>query len=264
MLDEENTVRFSDSHAHLYVPDLKPEIDSVLQRAYDASIYRVILPNINLSTIGPMWEIADKYPGTLYPCMGLHPCDVKGDFQFVLSEMLPEFDVKKYAAVGEIGLDFYWDKTFVNQQEEAFITQVEWALEKDLGIVIHCRDSFDRVVELLESYKNKNLRGVFHCFTGTAEDAFRTQELGDFKLGIGGVVTFKNSGLKEELKKIPLEFLMLETDSPYLSPVPFRGKRNESSYIQYVVGILEDIYQTSKEEISQVTEKNVESIFRLN
>ena len=206
--------------------------------------------------------LKNKYPGSIYLMSGLHPTDVKEDFKDELEFVVNSLNTHDYVAIGEIGIDLYWDKSFLNEQQEAFEFQIRLAIKHDLPIVIHCRDAFDEIFEILYKENCPKLRGVFHCFTGTLEQAKRAIDL-DFVLGIGGVVTFKNGGIDKFLNQIDLKHIVIETDSPYLAPVPFRGKRNESSYIIHVVEKLSEIYGLSKEEIAHITTKNAEKVFAL-
>jgi len=209
-----------------------------------------------------MHSLKNKYPDIIYLMSGLHPTDVKEDFKDELEFVVNSLKTYDYIAIGEIGIDLYWDKSFLNEQQEAFRFQIRLAMKHDLPIVIHCRDAFDEIFEILDKENCDKLRGVFHCFTGTLEQAKRAIDLG-FVLGIGGVVTFKNGGIDKFLNQIDLKHIVLETDSPYLAPVPHRGKRNESSYIMYVVEKLSEIYGLSKEEIADITTKNAEKVFAL-
>ena len=209
-----------------------------------------------------MHSLKNKYPDNIYLMSGLHPTNVKENYKNELDFVVDSLKTRDYVAIGEIGIDLYWDKSFLNEQQEAFTFQIRLAIKHDLPIVIHCRDAFDEIFEILDKENCDKLRGVFHCFTGTLEQAKRAIDL-DFVLGIGGVVTFKNGGIDKFLNQIDLKHIVLETDSPYLAPVPFRGKRNESSYIVYVIDKLSEIYGLSKEEIASVTTKNAKKVFAL-
>lgn len=248
-----------DTHAHLYVNQFGKDIDEVLDRAKASGVKRVYLPNIDSKTIDDMFELCDRYPDYLFPMLGLHPCDVKADFRDELEKIEQRLDDRKIYAIGEIGTDAHWDQTYIEQQKEAFHIQCEWALKMELPIVIHARDSLDMQIEMVEKY-NGTLKGVFHCFTGNIDQAKRILDCG-FYLGIGGVVTFKNSGLDKVLERIPLSKLVLETDSPYLAPVPYRGKRNESSYLVHVLDKLTEIYDVDKKKIEDVTSGNADQLF---
>ena len=251
-----------DTHTHLYVKQFKEDIDIVIQRSIDKGINKFIFPAIDSSHFNDMHNLKDKYPNNIYLMSGLHPTDVKEDFKDELEFVVNSLKTRDYVAIGEIGIDLYWDKTYLNEQQEAFRFQIRLAIKNDLPIVIHCRDAFNEIFEILDKENCHKLRGVFHCFTGTLEQAKRAIDLG-FVLGIGGVVTFKNGGIDKFLNQIELKHIVLETDSPYLAPVPFRGKRNESSYIVYVIEKLSEIYGLSNEEIADVTTKNAEKVFAL-
>jgi TatD DNase family protein len=209
-----------------------------------------------------MHDLKNKYPGSIYLMSGLHPVDVKENYKEELEFVVNSLKSHSYVAIGEIGIDLYWDKTYLKQQQDAFEFQIRLAIENDLPIVIHCREAFNEIFEILDKENCSKLRGVFHCFTGTLEQANRAIDLG-FVLGIGGVVTFKNGGIDKFLSQIDLKHIVLETDSPYLAPVPFRGKRNESSYITYIIDKLSEIYGLPIKEIASVTTKNAEKVFAL-
>ena len=251
-----------DTHTHLYLKQFKDDIHNVIQRSKDIGINKFIFPAIDSTHFDDMHDLKNKYPGSIYLMSGLHPTDVKENFKQELEFVVNSLKSHSYVAIGEIGIDLYWDKTFLNEQQEAFEFQIRLAIKYDLPIVIHCRDAFNEIFEILDKENCPKLRGVFHCFTGTLEQAKRAIDLG-FILGVGGVVTFKNGGIDKFLNQIDLKHIVLETDSPYLAPVPFRGKRNESSYIVYVIDKLSEIYGLSKEEIASVTTKNAEKVFAL-
>jgi len=255
-------VNIIDTHTHLYLKQFKDDIHNVIQRSKDIGINKFIFPAIDSTHFDDMHDLKNKYPGSIYLMSGLHPTDVKEDFKDELEFVVNSLNTHDYVAIGEIGIDLYWDKSFLNEQQEAFEFQIRLAIKHDLPIVIHCRDAFDEIFEILYKENCPKLRGVFHCFTGTLEQAKRAIDL-DFVLGIGGVVTFKNGGIDKFLNQIDLKHIVLETDSPYLAPVPFRGKRNESSYIIHVVEKLSEIYGLSKEEIAHITTKNAEKVFAL-
>ena len=251
-----------DTHTHLYLKQFKDDIHNVIQRSKDIGINKFIFPAIDSTHFDDMHDLKNKYPGSIYLMSGLHPTDVKENFKQELEFVVNSLKSHSYVAIGEIGIDLYWDKTYLKQQQEAFSFQIRLAIKHDLPIVIHCREAFNEIFEILDKENCDKLRGVFHCFTGTFEEAQRAIDLG-FVLGIGGVVTFKNGGIDKFLHKIDLKNIVLETDSPYLAPVPFRGKRNESSYIIYVLEKLSEIYGISKEKIAEITSKNAEKVFRL-
>ena len=251
-----------DTHTHLYLNQFNEDIDLVINRSKEIGVKKFIFPAIDSSHFDSMHSLKNKYPDNIYLMSGLHPTDVKEDYKDELDFIVDSLKTYDFVAIGEIGIDLYWDKSFLKQQQEAFKFQIRLAIEHDLPIVIHCREAFDEIFEILDKENCNKLRGVFHCFTGTLEQAKRAIDL-DFVLGIGGVVTFKNGGIDKFLNQIDLKHIVLETDSPYLAPVPFRGKRNESSYIVHVIEKLSEIYGLSKEEIAHVTTKNAEKVFAL-
>jgi TatD DNase family protein len=253
-----------DTHAHLYAEEFDEDRSAMIQKASDASVNYILLPNIDIESIPKMENVAANYPYCIQ-MMGLHPAYVKEDWEQQLDMMEKKLfeNPKLYCAVGEIGMDLYWDKTFIEAQKIAFRRQVSWAKELGLPIAIHARDAFPEILAILDEENDESLKGVFHCFTGHEQIARNILKYGGFKLGIGGVVTYKNSHLAELLKKIDLEHLVLETDAPYLTPVPFRGKRNESEYVKYVAEKLSDIYQVSVDTIAEVTSKNAMELFQL-
>jgi len=255
-------VQIIDTHTHLYLDQFKEDIDNVISRAKEIGVKKFIFPAIDSSHFENMHNLKNKYPDNIYLMSGLHPTNVKENYKNELDFVVDSLKTRDYVAIGEIGIDLYWDKSFLNEQQEAFTFQIRLAIKHDLPIVIHCRDAFDEIFEILDKENCDKLRGVFHCFTGTLEQAKRAIDL-DFVLGIGGVVTFKNGGIDKFLNQIDLKHIVLETDSPYLAPVPFRGKRNESSYIVYVIDKLSEIYGLSKEEIASVTTKNAKKVFAL-
>ena len=251
-----------DTHTHLYLKQFNEDIDFVIKRSKDVGVNKFIFPAIDSSHLDSMHVLKNKYPDNIYLMSGLHPTDVKENYKDELDFVVNSLKIHDYVAIGEIGIDLYWDKTSLKQQQEAFEFQIRLAIKNDLPIVIHCREAFDEIFEILDKENCDKLRGVFHCFTGTLEQANRAIKLG-FKLGIGGVVTFKNGGIDKFLSQIDLKHIVLETDSPYLAPVPFRGKRNESSYITYVIDKLSEIYGLPIKEIASVTTKNAEKVFAL-
>lgn len=252
-----------DSHTHLYSDKFLNDREDMLERARQAGLTHCLLPNIDGSSIKAMLALEARAPKFCYPMMGLHPCSVKEDYEAELNIVREWLDRRDFIAIGEIGIDLYWDKTFLEEQKIAFRTQVEWALEFDRPIVIHARDSLDLLIDMVGEYRGRGLRGVFHCFTGGREQARAIVELG-FYLGIGGVLTYKNSGLAEALQDIDLARMILETDSPYLAPVPHRGKRNESAYVRYVADKLAQVKKTSVEEVAAVTTANTKTLFALS
>lgn len=252
---------FTDTHCHIYLEEFAQDLDAVIQRAENEGVTKFYLPAIDSSEIPRMLAVEEKYPAKCFAMMGLHPCYVKKNYQEELDIAAQWLEKRPFAAVGEIGLDFYWDKTFTAEQFDAFKIQMQWALDKQLSIVIHTRNALPEAIETVAPFAEKGLRGIFHCFGGTLEEARAITAMG-FYLGIGGVVTYKNSGLSEVLPHIPLEHIVLETDAPYLTPVPFRGKRNESSYLKYVVAKLAEIKNCTPEEIAAVTTGNAMKIFK--
>ena len=255
-------MKIIDTHTHLYLKQFKDDIDTVIQRSIDKGINKFIFPAIDSTHFDDMHDLKNKYPGSIYLMSGLHPVDVKENYKEELEFVVNSLKSHSYVAIGEIGIDLYWDKTYLKQQQEAFEFQIRLAIKNDLPIVIHCREAFDEIFEILDKENCDKLRGVFHCFTGTLEQANRAIQLG-FKLGIGGVVTFKNGGIDKFLNRIDLNHIVVETDSPYLAPVPYRGKRNESSYITYVIDKLSEIYGLPIKKIASVTTKNAEKVFAL-
>lgn len=249
-----------DTHTHLYQPAFDADRDAMMQRAREYGVSKFYLPAIDSESTDRMLQAENDYPGECIAMMGLHPCSVKENYKDELKMVEDWLAKRPFAAVGEIGLDFYWDKTYTHQQYEAFRYQIEMALQYQLPIVIHTRNAMPETIELVKEYSGRGLRGIFHCFSGNVEQALEIAGLG-FYLGIGGVVTYKNGGLAEILSQVPLQHLVLETDAPYLSPLPHRGKRNESSYLQFVVEKLADIYKTSAEEIAALTTANAAKIF---
>ena len=255
-------MKIIDTHTHLYLKQFKDDIDKVIQRSIDKGINKFIFPAIDSTHFDEMHDLKNKYPGSIYLMSGLHPTNVKENYKEELEFVVNSLKSHSYVAIGEIGIDLYWDKTYLKQQQDAFEFQIRLAIKNDLPIVIHCREAFDEIFEILDKENCTKLRGVFHCFTGTLEQANRAIRLG-FKLGIGGVVTFKNGGIDKFLSQIDLKHIVLETDSPYLAPVPFRGKRNESSYITYVIDKLSEIYGLPIKKIASETTKNAEKVFAL-
>lgn len=250
-----------DTHSHIYSDEFDDDRDEVIARAQKAGVEKIILPNIDSESLSRMLALEDQYPDYCYSAIGLHPTSVKENFEEELHLVHSELKRRKFIAIGEIGIDLYWDKTFLKKQIYSFQKQVEWALEYQLPIIIHQRNSFTEIIEALSPFKYQELKGVFHSFGGTVDEAQEIFKVGDFLLGINGVVTFKNSNIKETLKSIPLEKIILETDSPYLTPVPFRGKRNESAYVSFVADKLSEIYNTSFTHISEVTTSNAVKLF---
>jgi TatD DNase family protein len=250
----------TDTHTHLYY-EKDPELrDQLMQRCLENKVSRLFLPNVDSESIPLVFSLSEQYPEHCFPMLGLHPCDVKDNFKEELTFIEQEIAQRKIYAIGEIGIDLHWDKTTLSIQQEAFRIQIAWAKKLDLPIVIHCREAFDEIFEIICELKDEKLRGIFHCFSGTLEQAEKVIDLG-FYLGIGGVLTYKNSGLDKVVEQISLDYLVLETDSPYLTPVPFRGKTNESSYLIYVAQKLADIKQISIESLAEITTHNSKLVF---
>jgi len=250
----------TDTHTHLYSSQFDEDRKEMMQRASDAGVSRFFIPAIDSTYTDSMLQLEKEYPEQVFLMMGLHPTSVKDNFKEELAHVKEMLDKRSFYGIGEIGIDLYWDKSTLPQQQKAFKIQIQWAKERGLPIAIHCRDAFDEIFEVLESEKDDKLFGIFHCFTGNLEQAKKAISY-NMKLGIGGVVTFKNGKIDQFLNKIPLEHIVLETDSPYLAPTPFRGKRNESSYIVNVLEKLVDIYEKSSEEITNITTQNSKDVF---
>ena len=251
----------TDTHTHLYASQFDEDRKEMIDRCLENGIERLFLPNIDATSIEGMMQLANQYPDHCFPMMGLHPTSVKANYKEELELARQWLDKEEFCAIGEIGIDLYWDDTFKKEQEEAFRIQIEWAKEMRLPIVIHSRDSFDEIFSILDEVNDERLTGIFHCFTGNADQARHIINYDGFKLGIGGVVTFKNGGLDKVLPEIDMNHLVLETDSPYLAPTPYRGKRNESAYLINVANRVAEIYNTSIEEVAEVTTQNSKQIF---
>ena len=249
-----------DTHCHLYSEEFSADIERVLQNATAEGVQKFYLPGIGSISIESMLVLEQRFPGKCIAMMGLHPCYVKENYKDELDTVQGWLEKRKFAAVGEIGLDFYWDKTFTAEQYEAFRIQIEWAIAYEMPIVIHTRNAMQETINLVKEYSSKGLKGIFHCFSGSYESAKEIINAG-FYLGIGGVITYKNAGLAEVLTKIDLQHLVLETDAPYLTPHPFRGKRNESSYLKYIITRLAEVKNCSIEEVAAITTANAEKIF---
>jgi TatD DNase family protein len=252
-----------DTHSHIYGPEYDEDRELVVRRAQQAGVERIFLPNINEASIAPMLSLCHSFPGYCYPMMGLHPEDVAEDYLQVLGRMeeLLKDSSHPYIAIGEVGLDFYWDASLSKQQIDAFGRQIEWAVQYNLPLMIHSRNAHAELVQTIRSYASEGLSGVFHCFGGTLDEAQELLSFDNFVLGIGGVSTFKKSPLPQVLQSVPLQRIVLETDSPYLSPVPYRGKRNESSYVVEVMRKVAEIYNVTSEEVEKITNANVKRIF---
>lgn len=251
---------FIDTHTHLYSEEFDADRFDRINDAISKSVNKFYMPNVDSRTIEGMLQLEVHFPDQCFPMMGLHPCSVKENYREELDIVKKWLDLRRFSAIGEIGIDLYWDKTFFKEQTLAFREQIYWALEYNYTIVIHCRNAFDEIFSILKSY-DKLPKGIFHCFSGDFIQAEKILSLGNFKLGIGGVVTFKNSGLDKVVEQIPLHDLVLETDAPYLAPVPYRGKRNESAYIPLIAQKIADIKNISVEEVARVTTENAIEIF---
>jgi TatD DNase family protein len=251
---------FVDTHAHVYLDDFASDRPEMLRRAMEADVMKIFMPNVDHTSIDSMLELEEKHKEQCIAMMGLHPCYIKKDFERELYLVEDWLSKRKFAAVGEIGTDLYWDKTFWEQQKEAFVIQLKWAVKYKLPAVIHCRESIEETIALVEGLANKDLRGVFHCFSGNVDQAKRIVELG-FHLGIGGASTFKKGGLDNVLPEIDMKHLLLETDSPYLAPVPHRGKRNEPAYIPLVASRIADLKKVGVAEVRNQTTINAMNLF---
>lgn len=257
-------MNFIDTHTHLFASEFDNDIDIVIKNALDNGISKMLLPNIDSTTTTKMLQLCDRHPNNCYPMIGLHPCSVKKDnLEKEISHVEQMLSQNKFIAVGEIGLDLYWDKSTLDLQKIAFESQIELAKKYQLPIVIHVRDSFDEAIEIVERLNDYNLSGVFHCFTGNLEEAQRIINLNNFYLGIGGVVTFKNGGINKIINQVSLDRIILETDSPYLSPTPFRGTRNESKYLLNIAHKMAELYNIDIEDIAKKTTKNAIDLFHL-
>ena len=254
-------MEFIDSHAHIYSPKFDSDRDEIISVCLKSGVNKIYMPNIDGESIDRMLEAEQRYPGVCVPMMSLHPCSVDKSFEkqlYIIEEWLNK---RPFSAVGEIGLDLYWDKTFFDHQKEALKIQINWAKEKGLPIVLHCRESIEETIEIVEQLNDDRLTGVFHCFTGSLEQAQKITQMG-FLLGIGGVATFKNGGLDKVLPSLGLDSLLLETDSPYLAPVPYRGKRNSPEYIPLIARRVADLTENSEEKTAEITTANSRRLFR--
>ncbi|MEM8762184.1 MAG: TatD family hydrolase [Bacteroidota bacterium] len=252
----------TDTHTHLYSEAFDEDRESAIQRAIDLGVQRFFIPAIDSTYTQAMFDLKEKHPDKVFLMMGLHPTHVKENYETELAHVAEMLTKHQFYAVGEIGIDLYWDKTFLPQQQAAFRFQIGLAKKQGLPIVIHCREAFDEIFEILEEEKGPDLHGIFHCFTGNFEQAQKAIGY-NMKLGIGGVVTFKNGKIDTFLNQIPLEHIVLETDAPYLAPVPYRGKRNESAYLINVLDKLSEVYQLPTKEIAEITTKNSKSVFAI-
>lgn len=252
-----------DTHSHIYSSEFDEDRLAVIERAKQIGVSKILLPNVDADTIEIMHQLESKHPGYCFAMMGVHPTSINADYQKALDLVERHLNNRDYIAIGEIGIDLYWDKTYIKEQMKAFEQQIIWAKERRLPIVIHCRDAFPEVFEVVEKQMDENLKGVFHSFTGTEHDAKRILSYKNFMLGINGVVTFKNTHLREVVEQIPLSKLVLETDAPYLAPVPKRGKRNEPAYIEKVADTIACVHQKSLKEVKEQTTINAMALFGL-
>ncbi|MEN8125482.1 MAG: TatD family hydrolase [Bacteroidota bacterium] len=252
----------TDTHTHLYVEQFDEDRNDIIQKAIDAGVYRFFVPAIDATYYNAMFELEKQFPENIFLMAGLHPTHVKENYIDEIQVVKEQLKNHKFYGIGEIGIDLYWDKTFLQQQQDAFKTQITLAKENHLPIIIHCRDAFDEIFEVLDEVKDDKLYGIFHCFTGDLQQAKRAISY-QMKLGIGGVVTFKNGGIDKFLNKIPLKNIVLETDAPYLAPSPYRGKRNESSYLIYILNKLVNIYGLTHTEIANITTHNSKEVFKI-
>jgi TatD DNase family protein len=255
-------MKYIDTHTHTYLPEFDSDRDKVIERALQAGVEKLLLPNIDKDSIKPMLSMTASYPGICYPMMGLHPTSVKKDYLEQLDRLEGMWQEHDFIAVGEIGLDFYWDKTYIKEQVYSLRRQIAFALGKKMPVVIHSRESFPGLFSVLDEFRGSGLKGVLHAFTGSRSDAEKAIGMGFF-LGIGGIVTFKKSGLEEVVRFAGAENLVLETDSPYLAPVPYRGRRNESAYIPFISKKLSEILGMKEEEVTEKTSGNAVKLFKL-
>jgi TatD DNase family protein len=252
---------FTDTHTHLYSAEFDSDRNQLIRKAIDAGIKRLFMPNISQESIDGMLEVEKQFPENCFPMMGLHPCSVAEDVEHQLQIVESWLEKRVFSAIGEIGMDLYWDKTFFQQQQDAFRRQIKLAKKYALPYVIHSRNAFDETMEIVNEFKKERIKAIFHCFSGNVQQAEQILEAGDFKLGIGGVVTFKNSGLDKVVEAVDLRHLVLETDAPYLAPAPYRGKRNEPDYLLLVAKKIAAIKNITLEEVAAVTTKNSVSVF---
>lgn len=251
-----------DTHAHIFSEEFLNDVDEVLQRAYDNDVKKIILPNIDSGSVKRLLDLTDAYPHLCFPLIGIHPSSVAADYREELDTVEYWLGKRKFYGIGEIGIDLYWDRSFFNEQQDAFRYQLKLAKSNNLPVVIHVRESFDEIYSVVKEEQDGNLTGIFHCFTGTESEAKKILDLG-FLLGIGGVVTFNNNNLSDVIKNIAVQNMVLETDAPYLTPVPKRGKRNESAYLIYVAQAVAKIYDLSVSDIAEITSENARRLFKI-
>jgi TatD DNase family protein len=251
----------TDTHTHLYSKEFDADRTALIEKAISIGVKRFFLPNVDTESIPGLFQVEKQFPENCFPMMGLHPCSVNQTYQQELRVVEYWLNKRKFFAIGEIGIDLYWDKTFFEQQQDAFRTQINLAKKYNLPYVIHSRSSFNETMEIVNEFKNDNLKAIFHCFSGNVEQAEQVVSLGNFKLGIGGVVTFKNSGLDKVVEAIDLKHLVLETDAPYLAPMPYRGKRNDPNYLVFIAQKIAEIKNISLEEVAAITTQNSVEVF---
>ncbi|MBU2018208.1 MAG: TatD family hydrolase [Bacteroidetes bacterium] len=254
---------FIDTHSHIYQPDFDEDRTEAMQRAFQNNIQQILLPNIDCETIPRVLQLVEQFPHQAFGMLGLHPSHVKENWEEELRALLELKDRSKWVAIGEIGMDLYWDKTYIEEQKQAFRLQIQWAKDWKLPIVIHAREAFQEIFEILDEVMDERLSGVFHCFTGGKEEVEHILNYPNFYFGIGGVATYKKAALDEVIQMIPSEKLILETDAPYLSPVPFRGKRNESSYLIHTAEKVADVLNIKLSELAELTTRNAQKLFEL-
>lgn len=253
-------ISWTDTHCHIYVPEFDTDREAMVSRAIGAGVHRLMMPNIDEESIGTMLSLSSHHPEYCFPMMGLHPCSVRPDFNAVLDRMELLLEKGKFCGIGETGIDLYWDVTYRQQQIEAFERQIGWAIKYQLPVIIHSRESLDVTIELIERHQDGRLKGIFHCFSGSEEQVSRIEALG-FKVGIGGVLTYKKAGLDLLLPHIPLKMIVLETDSPYLAPVPYRGKRNEPAYLAVIAQRMSEILKLDLAALAQITNANADEVY---
>jgi TatD DNase family protein len=249
-----------DTHTHIYLSDFDDDRREMIRRAMELGVERFYLPNIDDSSVEAMLQLETEYPDSCFAMMGLHPCSVKENWKEALSQFETWLNQRSFAGVGEVGLDYYWDKTFIKEQKEAFSVQIGWARSLQIPVVIHSRDALGDCIDIIRQFQDGKLKGVFHCYSGSAEDAKRITDLG-FYLGIGGVLTYKNCGLRQSLRTVARDMVVLETDAPYLTPVPYRGKRNEPAYLKEIVEVLADVWEENVEITASRTSSNALKLF---
>ena len=254
-------MQLTDTHTHLYATQFDEDRDEMITKCFDNNITRLFLPNIDQTSVKGMLDLVEKYPENCFPMIGIHPCSVNENWEEELAEYVELLKNQKFYAIGEIGIDLYWDKSTLGIQQKAFEAQIILAKKEKLPIVIHARDSFDEIFEIVDKHNDEDLTGIFHCFTGTIEQANKIINYNGFKIGIGGVVTFKNAGLDKVVAQIPMKHLVVETDSPYLAPHPNRGKRNESSYLSLIAEKIADLHGISNEKVAEITTENSREVF---